>query len=378
MTASTSATGNGGGSGGLSLDDLAALNDEIVALVRAGLPLEPGLTGARRDLRGRLGRVVGRLSDRMRAGASLPEALDAERDAIPPVYRAVVEAGLRSGRPAVALEGLADYVRRYQETRRVLGLALLYPLIVLLLAYILFVGFVVFAAPRFVEAFESLRVPGRAGVAWLSRVGDWAPVWAPVLPIVLAAVALAWVASGRSGGFASSGWFAPLRWAPWIGGMLAQARTANVADLLALLLEGGVPLPDAVELAADATGDSALRRDAREVAALIRSGETAANAMEAKWTGVLATERLRFGSFPPLLRFLMGVGERRGAIVPALRHAAEVYRRRAVERAEWIRTFLPTLLVLAVGIATVLLYALTLFIPFTSLLEGLSSAATSS
>lgn len=47
--------GGGGARGDLSLDDLAALNDEIVALVRAGLPLEPGLTGARRDLRGRLG-----------------------------------------------------------------------------------------------------------------------------------------------------------------------------------------------------------------------------------------------------------------------------------------------------------------------------------
>lgn len=376
MSASTSSFGGAGGAGGLSLDDLVALNDEIVALVRAGLPLEPGLTGARRDLRGRLGRVVDRLSTRLGSGESLPEALEAERDAIPPVYRAVVEAGLLSGRPASALEGLADYVRRYLETRRVLGLALMYPLVVLLLAYALFVGFVTFVAPRFVEAFESLRVPGRGGVALLARLGELAPYWAPILPAIVAILIVGWWSSGRSGAFAVGLGSVPMRLVPWFGGMLAEARTANFADLLAILLEGGVALPAALELAADATGDAATKRDARTLADAIRRGESPAEALEGARAGAGGSKgALR--SFPPLLRWLLAIGERRGAVAPALRHAADVYRRRAIQRAELIRTFLPTLLVLVVGIATVLIYALLLFVPFTSLLDGLTSASAS-
>lgn len=379
MGGSASGTGEEAGRGGLALEDLVALNDEIVALVRAGLPLEPGLTGARRDLRGRLGRVVGALADRLGRGEGLPEALAAEGAAIPPIYRAVVEAGLRSGRPAVALEGLAEYVRRYLETRRVLGLALIYPLLVALLAYALFLGFVLGVAPRFVAAFEGLRIPGREGVEALTRVGEWAPLWAPVVPVLLVALAAAWYGSGRAGAFSGGRWMGLVGWVPGFGGMLAQARTANFADLLALLLEGGLGLPEAVELAADATGDPALRRDARALAAAIRRGESPATVLadggEARG-GRRASRaaRDRSSSFPPLLRWLLAVGERRGAIAPALRHAADVYRRRAVQRAEMIRTFLPTALVLGVGVSTVLLYALTLFVPFTSLLKSLTTA----
>src|SRR3954468_5174792 len=103
----------GAGASGISLEQLIALNDEMVALVRAGMPLERGLRAAGRDLSGKLGRVTSSLGERMGGGQSLPGALAAEGDRFPKVYRAVVEAGVRSGRLASALEGLAGYARGY-------------------------------------------------------------------------------------------------------------------------------------------------------------------------------------------------------------------------------------------------------------------------
>ena len=108
-----------------------ALNAEIVALVRAGVPLERGLVVASRDLGGRLGRIAQALSLRLNRGESLSQALEGEGPAIPHLYRAVVEAGARSGQLPIALEGLARYVRGYTEARSAIGLALWYPLIVL-------------------------------------------------------------------------------------------------------------------------------------------------------------------------------------------------------------------------------------------------------
>ena len=93
------------GAGRISIDELAALNDEIAALVRAGVPLDRGLLGAGTDLPGGLRRITTALGKRLSRGESLPEALEAESRSIPPLYRAVVEAGARSGRLAVALEG---------------------------------------------------------------------------------------------------------------------------------------------------------------------------------------------------------------------------------------------------------------------------------
>ena len=105
-------------SGPITLDQLLALNEEIAALVRAGLPLGRGLLETGRDVRGRLGRIAGVLGRRLNRGEDLAEALEAERQAIPPLYRAVVEAGARAGRLPAALEGMTQYIRGVSDARR--------------------------------------------------------------------------------------------------------------------------------------------------------------------------------------------------------------------------------------------------------------------
>ena len=139
-------------------------------------------------------------------GESLPEALEGEEQSIPPLYRAVVEAGARSGRLPIALEGLAKYVRGYSEARAAIGLALWYPLLVLTLAYALFVGLVSMAVPRFVEAFDSLGLGTTAPLRWLSWVGESVPYWWPVGPVLLLVLLIAWVRSGRAARFQAGSW----------------------------------------------------------------------------------------------------------------------------------------------------------------------------
>src|SRR5689334_15506248 len=138
--------------GPIALDQLLTLNEEIAALVRAGSPLDRGLLEAGRDVRGRLGRIAGVLGRRLNRGEGLAEALEAEKRSIPPLYRAVVEVGARSGRLAAALEGMARYLRGVGDVRRAIGLALWYPMLVVCLAYGLFVGLVYLVVPRFVAA----------------------------------------------------------------------------------------------------------------------------------------------------------------------------------------------------------------------------------
>jgi type II secretory pathway component PulF len=344
--------------GALSLEDLIALNDEIAALVRAGVPLERGLLDVGGDLRGRLAGVARALGERLSRGEALPQALAAEGDRVPRVYRAVVEAGMKAGRLPVALEGLAGFARGYAELRRAVGLALLYPLVVVLLAYGLFVGFVLGVAPRFMEAFGSLRLPVHTPLAWLARLGDSVVYWGPVGPAVLLLVGVWWLRSGRAATL-QSGWvMGPLGWLPWMRRMLANTRAANFAELLALLVENRIPMPEGVELAADATGDPALRRAADEVAAASRRGEP---------PGAGGSDLL-----PPLLRWVMAAGGHQGDLVSALRHAARVYRRRALHQAELVRIFVPILLLFALGATVTALYALTLFVPLTELLGGLA------
>src|SRR5262245_19183177 len=96
----------------LSLEQFIALNDELAALARAGVPLEKGLADVCRDLPGRLGAAAQTLGVRLNAGEGLAQIIAEDQSAFPPVYRAAVLAGLRSGRLAVALEGISTTARR--------------------------------------------------------------------------------------------------------------------------------------------------------------------------------------------------------------------------------------------------------------------------
>jgi type II secretory pathway component PulF len=349
-----------GGAGRLSLEQLIALNDEIAALARAGLPLERGLRDVGSDLPGSLRGAMLRLSARMEQGAGLSEALKAEGSHFPPIYRAVVEAGLRAGRLSLAVEALASFIRNYSEARRAIALALWYPMIVLAVAYSLFVAILTLVLPRFMAAFDALRIPRSAPLNLLARLEEWVLYWGPIVPAVFVLAAVLWAWSGRASAFRNQGLALPIHWFPWMRSLITQFESANFAKLLAILLEQGVPLPEAITLASDASGDRVMVRAGRELAAAIERGEAGAEAPK------------RADPFPPLLRWLLTAGREQGRLTPALRELAESYRKRAMFQAEKMRVFLPTLLLLVIGMSASLLYGLSLFLPLTSLLRGLA------
>ncbi len=354
--------GEAGQSGGsVTLDQLVALNDEMAALVRAGIPLERGLIEAGRDLGGRLGAIAGELGGRLAEGERLPAALGRQAGRLPEVYRAIVEAGLRSGRLARALEGMAAIARGYAEARRAVGLALLYPLLVVLLAYALFLFFVTQIAPKFVVGFDSLRLAPVRPLVALAKAGEAVLYWGPIFPAALLILAIGWAISGRSTSLDGGAAGRLAGRIPGIGRMIGEFRSANFAELLALLVEHHVPLDEAVRLAADSSGDRAFRRSVGAFADRLRAGDASP---ESPAAGP--------GPLPPLLSWMLTAGHRQGTLALALRNASDVYRRRAQATADTLRAALPTFLMIAIGAGTVLLYGLVLFVPLSALWDELA------
>jgi general secretion pathway protein F len=354
-------TGLAAARGALVLDDLIALNDEIAALVRTGVPLERGLREAGGDFRGGLSRAMTALAGRMTQGASLPEAIAAERERLPRIYRAVVEAGLRAGRLAAALEGLTAFVRAYLDSRRAIGLALAYPLLVVMLAYGLLVLFVVQVVPRFLTTFASIRIPVPETLRWLGYLSATVVYWGTLVPALLVGGIALWAWTGTSAGFRPGRGSALLRMFPWMRGLLRQYEAANFADLLSLLIEHSVPYPEALVLASEATGDRAV----------IRLGRTLAEAAERGDPPVAPEDAKR--ALPPLLLWLLATGRSQATLAGSLRSLAAIYRKQAEYQAEKIRVFLPIVLFLSIGLSVTLLFGLSLFLPFTTLLKDLAT-----
>lgn len=344
----------------VSLEDLAALNDEIAALVRAGVPLERGLLGLGADLPGTLGRTIASLGERMSRGQTLVDALAAEQPQIPRLYAAVVAAGVRSGRLAAALEELALTAKQMIELRAMAGAALVYPLIVVSLAYVVWIGFVVWIAPIVEPSYRSFEAPTADWIRHFAGLGSSVRYWGPAIPLaIFIALAVWWRQSGKALAVHSGAAGRFFGWIPGLRRLLLWSEAATFADILALLIEQEVALDEAVLLAAEASGSAKLCDEARQVAAAVRDGRELGDCL------VLAP------SFPPLLAWLIQTGQQRGALVPALRHSAETYRQRARHRGDATRLVLPILLTTVVAGGVVLTCAVLMLWPWISLLKSI-------
>ncbi len=232
----------------ISLEDLIALNEEIAALVCAGIPLEVGLGYARnapRDLRA----ITDRLRQEMEQGSNLPDALRKCGAQLPPSYLAIVEAGLKSNRLSDALISAAAFARTLLEMQRSLRTSLVYPILVLSVAYGCFLVMLNDLLPRMAAMLIETHVnPGQLvlGLEFLSRTIFY---WAPVLPIfgLIAAVWLGLIPVGASQRPAVL--LDRLRFLPWLRRIVNDVQSASFCHLFSLLVERGVPLPEALEAA---------------------------------------------------------------------------------------------------------------------------------
>lgn len=345
----------------VKLDDLIALNDEIAASIRAGIPLEVGLHGFPGSASGRLAAISAHLAQRLSRGEPLTEALAAERGGFPRVYRAVVEAGLRAGRLPEALESLSGFARSMLEIRQQIALALIYPVIVVISAYYLFWFFIGYLASAMEEVIRMSGTEPAGWLPWVKGAFEMVEVLGHLPPILLLGLLAWWLIAGRllfpSSGPVSAG----LKWVPGAGLIYRRFHLAGFAELSAVLLEQDVPLHESLVLAAEATGDPRIIGDAGRLAESARQGRPLAETVSSA------------SSLPPFMRWMIAAGARHGTLPASLRQIAEIYRRRALFRAEWFKLCLPVVLTLAVGGAAVLLYVLALFVPLTELLKNLAA-----
>ncbi len=342
------------------------------ALVRAGVPLEKGLAQAAVDLSRRPGKVAAELSDRLQAGETLPQALVDAPGTFSPVFRAVVEAGLRSGRLSAALEGLANSSRRIAELRRLTRVAMLYPAFVAFLAFGLFVCGMVWFQPRVTHMYESMDLAPSPLNLQLAELGRTAPTWAPWIPLVALIALIFWWTWSKRASVPSSRWwrFASSRQ------LLYYSQLSMFADLLALLIEHGAPLGQAVQLAADAGGDKRLKKSAHQFAELSAAGVKlgAAQVDPHQTSSAAATRITKLSGFPPLVSWLLAGGDSQAALVDSLRSVSRTYQHRVERLDDWLRLYLPLILTIGIGGAAVVVYALSLLGPWYQMLTHLGES----
>jgi len=339
-----------GGHARIRANSLSLLTRQWSTLLAAGLTIERALTalieqtedqGAKEVLAGVRAEVL--------AGHSLHAALGRFDDVFPPIYRALVNAGEKSGELSVLLARLADYLEATQATRQKILQALLYPLIVVVVAFAVITGLVTYVVPQIVGVFthskQSLPLLTQALIL-VSDVLRTSGLW-------LAAGAVAGVLLVRHALRNEAlrlRWHARLLKVPLLGRFLRTIDSARFASTMAILVGSGVPLLAALEAGRGVIGNLLLRRSVERAIGLVREGSPLHRA--------LAAERL----FPPLLIHLVASGEASGTLDQMLARAAHQQQTELDHRTAIALGLFEPLLILLMG-GLVLLIVLAVLLP---------------
>lgn len=243
-----------------------AVNQEILALARAGLPMEPGLRAAASDMLARDGDKTTQVADALASGCDLATALERAGVVTPPAYVAALRAGERTGKLATAIEGIINASATAEHAARQWRLAIWHPWFILVIGMACIVATRSITAEPLAKTLRELDVPS----TFLEQLLAWWP-WSvdPKFLISLAVVIplLAWLA------LRSLPWLigSSVSWSPLARARLQQAQ-AFQSDLLALLLEHDVPFPEALSLSGDASGHRRLAAASRREAELLARG----------------------------------------------------------------------------------------------------------
>lgn len=346
----------------LSLEQLAALNDEIIMLARAGVPIAAGLRQFAQSGNKAPNRAAERIAARLESGQSLVDSVRSEDGEFPDLYASVVESGVRAGRLPVALEAATEFAQEFAELRRSLFQAMLYPLITVMAAYGLFVVFLAHSINRITDYQDVIGQ--RTG--WALGMLQWASsnlvVWAWIPPALLAVGMLVWSASGRASAFSMSGPSRLLMLLPGIPRMVRCFQHSMFARLASVLLENQVPLHTALPLAAGSCGRD-LHRAAVAFAKADENGDRS------------AAESRETAGMKPLLRWILTNQQPGSQLARNLRTVARSYHDKGRVTLRWIRFVAPLFFMFFVGGGLTLVYAMSLFLPVSDMMKQLSKAA---
>lgn len=244
-----------GGGRGRRLKNLAMFMRQLQVLVSSGTPLVQALGALQRQAKpGPWQDTVADVRTRVEEGASLSMAMDSHGDHFDPVCRSLVAAGESSGNLGAMLERLAVITRKQLHTRSAVIGALVYPTLLLVVAVSVLTLLLLFVIPRFGALFESLDVPLPPSTRMLIQVSHLLrSYWWIGLLLVVGSVAAARLWLGSPAGKKAVD-TAILR-LPQAGRMARSFATARISRILGVLLDGHVPILDALELTRQSAGN---------------------------------------------------------------------------------------------------------------------------
>lgn len=280
-------------------------------LLRSGMPVDGMLDfTARQTGNAALAAVLSEVRSAVRAGSGLADAMERHPRFFPALHVAMIRAGEAGGALEVVFERLAEHLEESAELRSEVRAALLYPVIMAVVAAVGVAVLMLFVVPRFTvilaEVGGTLPATTKVLIAVSGLLADWWFVWAGLLLVAILGIRRMLASpSGRRR------WHTLRLDLPVAGDLERKLGAARITRTLGMLLESGVPILPALEIARTASANEVLADAVGQAADGVAGGAGLAVALG--------------DALPPLASQLLAVGEESGRLEEMCLRVAETY-----------------------------------------------------
>ncbi len=335
---------------GISPGELAMLTRQLASLSQSGLPLEEALLAvAQQNDQPRTKSILLGVRSRVMEGHTLADGLGEFPQAFPELYRATVAAGEQSGHLDVVLDRLADYTEARQELRQQVTNAMIYPIALVAMAFAIISFMLATVVPRIVGVFENAAGELPALTRWLIATSDFVrDHWLILIIGIAAVIYTVWWLLQKDGPKRSYHRF--LLRMPITGRLTRGINTARFTRTFSILAGSGVPILDALKIAAEVIENLPMRDAVTEASLRVREGAAISRS--------LAASKL----FPPMMIHLIASGETGGKLEEMLSRTANYQEREVGGLIATLLGILQPLLIVVMG-AVVMTIVLAILLP---------------
>ena len=327
---------------------------QLSTLLASSMPIEESLNAiAQQNEKQSNKALIMGIRSRVLEGNSLAQSLLEYPSSFSNLYCSSVAAGEQSGFLDQVLDNLSNYLEREHESYRNVEMALMYPIILLIVAFVIVGALMVYVLPDMIDVIENTGQTLPWATTLLISVTELLKSFWWVLLCGILALSL-FIRGILNREKVRLIWDAYKFSLPIIGKIIRSSNSARFSNTLSILTKSGIPLVDAMKIASEVVANKALQTDLRKATQDVVEGKSLRESLET------------ISHFPPMMMHMIGSGEQSGELDQMLARVAE-YQQAEVERlvSTLVKLFEPAMMIIMGG--TVLFIVMAVLLPILSM-----------
>ena len=334
----------------LSMTDVSLFMRQLASLLQAAMPIDEALqTIATHSHKKHVKKTIQQVRSSVTEGKSLASSLQLNTKGLPPYFIATVEAGERSAKLGYILENLADEIQQQESFKKKISTALIYPLLISLVALTVVVSLLLFVVPQIVTVFDSMNQVLPPLTVVIIELSNFLTTYIEIIIATLIAIVIGVKIALRQQVTKTKIQKVMSRF-PIVGKIMVNSNAVRFSRTLALLHDSGTPILTALKNTAESLSYLPMKEGVLKATEKVRAGSTLFKSLESQ------------NVLPPMTLYMLASGEKSAQLSEMLNKAADIQETELdIYTVKVISLFEP-LMILFMG-AIVLLIVLAILLP---------------